>query len=92
LQNLSASRKFLMATGSTGRLGGETVTWIWENREWVFSGVGIAVLGMVFTFFKLFIPGDAGKSLTMKQRGGAFSNNIQFGQANTKADTEKQDG
>lgn len=44
--------------------------WIINNKEWIFSGIGAAVLGLLFS----------SKSISQKQRGGKNSINIQAGE------------
>lgn len=44
--------------------------WIINNKEWIFSGIGAAVLGLLF----------ASKSISQKQKGGKNSINIQAGE------------
>ncbi|WP_288342882.1 hypothetical protein [uncultured Roseivirga sp.] len=50
--------------------------WIIENKEWIFSGIGVFVLGIVYAFFK---KRKKSKSLKMKQKSGDNSTNIQIG-------------
>lgn len=50
------------------------MTWIIENKEWVFSGVGVFIASIIFTyFFKIC------KTNSIKQniKSGKSSNNIQ---------------
>jgi len=50
--------------------------WIIENKEWIFSGIGVFVLGIVYALFK---KKRKSKSLKMKQKSGDNSTNIQIG-------------
>ncbi|MCR9942007.1 hypothetical protein [Vibrio owensii] len=46
-----------------------------ENYEWVFSGIGVAVLGAVIAIRR----SNTGNSLSQSQKSGANSTNIQAG-------------
>ena len=50
--------------------------WIIENKEWVFSGIGVFVLGLLISFFA---SKGKRKSKKMKQKSGSNSTNIQIG-------------
>lgn len=52
------------------------MNWLIENREWVFSGIGVFIIGLVFTIFK---SRKENKSKKMKQKSGSNSTNIQIG-------------
>lgn len=45
---------------------------ILENKEWIFSGIGIAVISLFVSVFRR-------KSFRLYQRGGKGSTNIQVG-------------
>lgn len=47
------------------------LTWILNNTEWVFSGIGVFVLGFFFVKSKY--------SIKQTQKGGDNSTNIQIG-------------
>jgi hypothetical protein len=47
--------------------------WIWQNKEWVFSGVGVAIVAGVIAWFRR-SPGSG-----QSQRSGKNSVNIQAG-------------
>lgn len=48
--------------------------WLTENKQWVFSGIGVAIIGWVF----LGIKGKSKKNkLILKQKSGKNSTNIQ---------------
>ena len=32
----------------------EILNWIWENKEWFFSGLGIAILSIIFGMLRYF--------------------------------------
>lgn len=52
--------------------------WIVENKEWIFSGIGVFVLGLVISIFAR--KGKVKqKSIKMKQKSGSNSTNIQIG-------------
>jgi len=47
-----------------------------EHYEWVFSGIGVALIAAIMSFWKRsrLLP-----SVFQRQRGGAFSRNVQVG-------------
>ncbi len=49
--------------------------WIWNNKEWVFSGIGVFIIGLIIT---LFIKKNS-KKITQKQKSGNNSTNFQIG-------------
>lgn len=52
------------------------MNWIIENKEWLFSGAAIVVIGLVIQFFK----GNSATSVNKQiQKGGHKSTNIQVG-------------
>lgn len=51
---------------------------IWNNRQWIFSGVGIAIIAGLWTLLR----GRAGK-IRQAQRSGDRSTNIQSGRDTT---------
>ena len=55
--------------------------WLWENREWVFSGAGVTVIGVAVAQF-LRRKGKERLSIHQNQSGGASSNNVQIGSIN----------
>jgi hypothetical protein len=50
--------------------------WIVENKEWIFSGIGVFVLGIIYALFK---KKKKSKSIKMKQKSGDNSTNTQIG-------------
>ena len=50
--------------------------WVIENKEWIFSGIGVFVIGLVVNFI---FKKKRRKSIKMKQKSGSHSNNIQIG-------------
>lgn len=54
------------------------MNWILENKEWIFSGIGATVIGIIITilFQKKNEKSSANK---LKQRSGKNSTNIQIG-------------
>ena len=50
--------------------------WIIENKEWVFSGIGVFIIGLIIS---VFTKNGKRKSTKMKQKSGANSTNIQIG-------------
>ena len=50
--------------------------WIIENKEWVFSGIGVFVLGLIIS---LIARKGKNKSMKMNQKSGSNSKNIQIG-------------
>lgn len=53
------------------------MNWIIENKEWIFSGIGVFILGFIFTIFKK--KNKKNRSIKMKQKSGSNSTNIQIG-------------
>lgn len=52
--------------------------WVWENKEWLFSGVAVVLAtGVVTWLFRR--RDDAKVRYKQKQSGGARSTNIQIG-------------
>ena len=52
------------------------MNWIIENKEWLFSGIGIVLLSLLLKFF---LKKRKEKSIKMKQKSGKNSTNIQVG-------------
>lgn len=52
------------------------MNWIIENKEWVFSGIGIFIIGLIISIFKI---RNSRNSIRMKQKSGSNSTNIQIG-------------
>lgn len=48
--------------------------WLIQNKEWLFSGVGIAIFSFIFSLFL-----KSKNSLKQKQSSGKKSTNIQAG-------------
>jgi hypothetical protein len=53
------------------------MNWILENKEWIFSGAGIFIITLLFTFLQKRKKAD--KKIKMKQKSGNNSTNIQIG-------------
>jgi hypothetical protein len=54
------------------------LNWIMENKIWIFSGVGIAVIGGIFALIKwLFNKNKQDKTINQSQKSGNNSINIQ---------------
>jgi hypothetical protein len=49
--------------------------WLIDNREWVFSGIGIFIFGLLITYFK----NEDKDLIKQKQKSGKNSINIQVG-------------
>jgi hypothetical protein len=49
------------------------MNWINENMEWIFSGVGVAIITFIYNFF------FQKKPVSQKQNGGKKSKNYQAG-------------
>lgn len=50
--------------------------WILANKEWIFSGIGVLIVGLLINLFK----GKKDlKATKMKQKSGSNSSNIQIG-------------
>jgi plastocyanin domain-containing protein len=50
--------------------------WIIENKEWIFSGIGVFFVGLIIT---IFTKKKKNKSQKMNQKSGSKSTNIQIG-------------
>jgi len=50
--------------------------WLLANKEWIFSGIGVFILGILLAFFR---HKKKGKILRQKQKSGSHSTNIQIG-------------
>ena len=50
-----------------------------DNKEWVFSGIGVFILGLIITFFSWLFrkkhKSNTDTHVSMKQKGGKNSNN-----------------
>lgn len=54
------------------------MSWIIENKEWIFSGVGATVIGIIITI--IIQKKDLNKkNKNLKQKSGKNSTNIQIG-------------
>lgn len=51
--------------------------WILQNKEWLFSGAGIFIITLIFTFLQK--RKKAEKKMKMKQKSGNNSTNMQIG-------------
>lgn len=56
------------------RIGDVKVTWLFENREWVFSGIGILSITTIFGFLK---KKSNNKQHQQSIKSGKNSTNIQ---------------
>ncbi|MBU5617194.1 hypothetical protein KPY62_08855 [Psychrobacter sp. TAE2020] len=52
------------------------MTWIIDNKEWLFSGAALGVIGLLIRLFKKSSPSSVNEQV---QRGGHNSTNIQVG-------------
>jgi predicted tellurium resistance membrane protein TerC len=50
--------------------------WIIANKEWIFSGIGVFIIGVVISLLR---KNQKKKTVKMKQKSGSNSNNIQIG-------------
>jgi hypothetical protein len=65
----------------------EALTWLIDNMEWIFSGIGVAAIGWLFLLFKRRQNG-----LNQRQRSGRNSTNLQAGKdINLKRRTSEPD-
>jgi hypothetical protein len=53
------------------------VDWLWNNRQWVFDGVGIAIIGGAIAWFRSRRKSPSGAH--QSQHSGTHSTNIQAG-------------
>lgn len=57
----------------------QVMEFIKNNYQWLFGGIGVAIIGwIVHIFFKK----DGGMNIKQKQKAGDNSNNTQIGQIN----------
>jgi len=52
------------------------MNWIFHNKEWIFSGIGVFCISLIIAFFQ---RNKKTKSIKQKQKSGANSTNIQIG-------------
>lgn len=52
----------------------DALAWVLENKEWIFSGIGVAAIGWLFLLFKRRQNG-----LSQRQRSGDNSTNLHSG-------------
>lgn len=50
--------------------------WIIANKEWIFSGIGVFIIGLVISLLR---KNQKKKTVKMNQKSGSNSNNIQVG-------------
>jgi hypothetical protein len=55
------------------------VDWFWKTKEWVFSGIGVFVLGGVVWMVRRLLARSTPPSVKQTQRSGDDSTNIQAG-------------
>jgi len=48
------------------------IDWILDNKEWIFSGIGVSIFGLISFLIK-----KRTKSIKQVQKGGDYSTNIQ---------------
>lgn len=63
----------------------DVIEWFASNYKWVFSGIGVVILGAIFSFFRK----SKSNGISQKQRSGNNSINIQAG--NNVEFTKKND-
>lgn len=51
----------------------DLITWIWSNKTWIFSGIGVAAIGLLSYLFK------KKSSINQSQKSGNDSFNLQAG-------------
>jgi plastocyanin domain-containing protein len=51
----------------------ENMEWIIKNKDWIFSGIGVFILGLIINWFR------KGKSNSQTQKSGSNSTNFQSG-------------
>ncbi|SEO63201.1 hypothetical protein SAMN05192574_11051 [Mucilaginibacter gossypiicola] len=52
------------------------MSWVLNNKEWIFSGIGVFTLGLLITIFQ---KSTKSKSIKQSQKSGSNSTNIQIG-------------
>lgn len=57
----------------------ELLSWINDNKEWAFSGIGITILLAIWGMIKFFLSKKEKPSVSQKQKSGKNSINIQIG-------------
>ena len=50
--------------------------WILVNKEWIFSGVGVFIIGLIVNYFN---RKKSSNAIIQKQKSGSKSTNIQIG-------------
>lgn len=55
-----------------------TMNWIIKNKEWLFSGIGVALVSWIVTLF--FPKKLAKKTIRQTQKSGKNSTNVQVGE------------
>lgn len=55
------------------------MNWLLENKDWMFSGAGVSILGIIVTYFQVKKRRKRKPSVTQNQQSGANSMNIQIG-------------
>ena len=50
--------------------------WLIDNKEWLFSGIGVFIISIILLFFK---RRKKRKKIIMRQKSGQNSTNIQIG-------------
>lgn len=70
----------------------DIIKYLTDNKEWIFSGIGIFALTSLFAVFKiLFFSNKKNKSTSMKQVNKGTSSGIQIGIQNNYNSKEKID-
>lgn len=65
--------------------------WIINNKEWIFSGIGIFALGGIVAIIKLLTKRKKISSIiSQKQKSGACSTNSQIGIQNNYGDKKDE--
>lgn len=63
------------------------INWIMENKEWLFSGLGILIITSIFGVIKFSLnknkdKDNRGQCINQRQNGGEGSINVQIGNIN----------
>ncbi|WP_207653887.1 hypothetical protein [Clostridium sp. BSD9I1] len=65
------------------------IDWVLENKEWIFSGIGVLIISGVISICKYLTNKNKinpNIEIKQKQKGGKHSHNIQIGQINKGKD------
>lgn len=69
------------------------IEWICQNKEWIFSGIGVTILGIGIAIFKkIFVKRAKNSSKTVINQVNEGTNNTIIGIQNNYGTKEENDG